>query len=368
MILSSTIPALKFFQMPVELVLISILLVRCTKIKLEQWQVVILWTLLIETAFSVINLNIVPFLTTAKNNTLAVLTLIYFSEVSFKSKIVFPVFVITTLLLVANYISPEIVLPLISLTYNEEFNLSRFGGIFLNAHFNAVFMSVAILYYSQLKYFYGLFGMFMILFNGSKFVAISYIAHFFTVLPKTKFINIHRRKFYYNISLLYILILIIIIINYNQILDAIILDSIQKQDMHNSVIVIMQQLKDPAYYLQLFNIFPVGNVGEVKGSNSFYGLHDGANEIGYFGLVNQSGLFLAVLYLRILLKKAKYFSVFIIMSLVHNNYIMAPIIIYMMIEYSRRIQSMYDIRVEKGEITNNQSNTIFPKTFMGYSR
>lgn len=158
--LSATIPALKFFQIPVELILMALLLLGCSTVKLDKWQLLLLSILLMVTAFSVVTSDIIIFMSMGKNNIIGVLTLIYFSNVSFKSKLISPVFIVTSLILVISFINPETVSPLIALAINEEFNSSRFGGIFLNAHINAYFMGIILIYYSQLRYIYGLGGFF----------------------------------------------------------------------------------------------------------------------------------------------------------------------------------------------------------------
>jgi len=139
MFLSATIPSLKIFQIPVEIILLGTLFYGCTTVKLDQWQVFLLFVLTCVTAASFSTTDFATFSVNTKQNCLAVFTLIYFSKVEFKSRLILPIFTISVVLLIINALYPELLLPFIALTFKEEFNLSRFGGLFLNAHFNAFF-------------------------------------------------------------------------------------------------------------------------------------------------------------------------------------------------------------------------------------
>jgi hypothetical protein len=76
------------------------------------------------------------------------------------------------------------------------------------------------------------------------------------------------------------------------------------------------------------------------------GLQDGGNEIGYFAVFNQCGFFLAIAYLIFLLKNTKHYKTFIILSLLHYTYVLSPIGVYMMVEYSRRIELLRNKRIQ----------------------
>jgi hypothetical protein len=66
---------------------------------------------------------------------------------------------------------------------------------------------------------------------------------------------------------------------------------------HNSAIIILYQLIDPAYYKFLLNPLPSVYSGAPEGVKVLFGGHDGTNEIGLFALFTQSGFFIALLYL-----------------------------------------------------------------------
>jgi len=351
--LSSTIPSLKVFQIPVELTLIVLLLLGCLSLKLDKWQVFLLSIFLMATTFSFVTLDVISFMTLGKVNILGVLALVYFSNVSFNSKLISPVFIITTLTLVISFINPETMAPLIDITFNTEYNNSRFGGIFLNTHFNAFFMSIALIYYGQWRYAYGLGGLLVIYLSSSSTIMLSYIGQIATTQPVTKFTTRHRKKIIFLISLSVLTILLLIIENYFLILDTIIINSAMQYDKYNSIIVILAQLSEPVYWKQLLNPFPtLSQYIDESAYTRFVpkqgndGTHDGANEIGYFSLANQCGIFLAVAYLLMLLKNAKYYAVFILLSLVHFYFILSPIAVYMMVEYSRRIQFLRNKRAQ----------------------
>jgi len=107
------------------------------------------------------------------------------------------------------------------------------------------------------------------------------------------------------------------------------------EQKYNSVIIILLQLVDSAYYKYLLNPLPSVYPGAPEGVYMLFGGHDGANEIGLFALVSQSGFFLAFIYLFVLFKHARLYVVFIMFSLLHNNYILSPLCVFMFVTYSR---------------------------------
>ena len=343
MVLSSTITALEVFQAPVELTLLALLALGCSTIKLNKWQVFLIFILLIVTAFSLFTTDITSFAIVGKNNFLGVLTLIYFSKVPFHSRLILLAFISSVLLLVVNFIIPEMGEMLVVLSAKKEYNLSRFGGFFLNAHFNAYFIAIYFIYFGQRKYAYGLCGVIALYVTASKTMGLSYIGQIATRLPVTKFMTKHHRKLYTFIFLSFFAIFVVFITNYYTILNYIIQKSEMDENRHNSVIVILVQAGTPKYYQQLLNPFP--GIYQPKGDKytkyrpkTGNQLHQGANEIGYFGLVNQAGIFLSLAYLLMLLKNARFYSVFILLTLVHYNFIFTPLSVYMMVQFSRRIQ------------------------------
>lgn len=347
--LSSTTPPLKYLQAPFEVILIFLLGLGCSLIKFHRWHIFLFLLFLFVTLGGLAVSGEEMFLVQAKNNAMAVFALIYFSQTPFRSKLVLPVFLITSLLLILNLINPDFVRPLISLTFNEEYNLSRFGGLFLNTHFNAFFMSITLIYYAHIRYSVGLIGLCIIYLTGSRFILVSYLAQLLTILTVSGSVSKSRQKI---ITLLFLILFGLILfwgaLNYSLILDYLHDAIMEKKGNNISLMIILLQLADPAYYTLLLNPFPAPWQGYVESANSIlisiaYS-HDGANEIGYFSLVNHCGVFLAICYLAMLLKNAKYYIVLTIVSLSHNNFILSPLLIYMMIEYSRRIELLQDLK------------------------
>lgn len=343
--LSATIPPLKFLQAPFELILIFLLGLGCSLMKLHRWHVFLFFLFLFVTLGGLVVSGTEAFLVNAKNNAMGIFALIYFSQTSFRSKLVFPIFLITSLLILLNLINPDFVRPLIALTFNFDYNLSRFGGFFLNTHYNAFFMSIALIYYAQMRYSVGVIGLWMVYLTSSKNILVSYLAQLLTILSVSGFVSKYRRKIIVLVLILFGLILFWAVSNYSLILDFINDAVLGNRGNNISLIIILMQLADPAYYTSLLNPFPApqGYVENIKSTFSSIAFsHDGANEIGYFGLANQCGIFLAVSYLAMLLRNAKYYVVFILLSLFHNNFLFSPIAVYMMIEYSRRITLFRD--------------------------
>jgi hypothetical protein len=335
MFLSATIPSLKIFQIPVEILLLGTLVYGCMTIRLDRWQVLLLLVLVFVTTASFLTTDFAIFSVNAKQNSLAVFTLIYFSRVEFKSALIFPIFVISIVFLIINKIYPELLLPFISLTFNEEFNLSRFGGVFLNAHFNAFFLAIALIYYGKKRHLFGL-GASVVYFTASKYVFVSYIANVVMTLPLVRYLAKYRKLFLFGTGLL-ISTAVYIFARYADALVEFLSLQASAESSHTSLIIILLQLIDPAYYTLLLNPFPSGTIDVTAAAKVPYGNHDGANEIGFFGLATQSGIFLAVTYLCMLIRHARFYAVFILFTLLHNNYIVAPLAIYMLVTYSREI-------------------------------
>ena len=346
MFLSAMIPSLKTFQIPVEILLLGALVYGCMTIRLDRWQVLLLFVLAFVTTASFFTTDFATFSVNAKQNSLAVFMLIYFSRVKFKSRLIFPAFVISVVLLITNAIYPELLLPFISLTFNEEFNLSRFGGLFLNAHFNAFFLAIALIYYGQKRHLLGL-GAYIVYFTASKFVFVSYVANLVATLPLVRNVARHRKAFLLGTGLLIATGVYMLAQYADTLIEFLILQETAELD-HNSLITIILQLIDPAYYTMLLNPFPSGTIDVSAAAKVHYNNHGGTNEIGFFSLVTQSGIFLAVTYLCMLIRHARFYAVFILCSLFHNNYILSPLAVYMLVTYSREIFVLHTTEQRKG--------------------
>lgn len=337
--LASTIPMLKIFQAPVELALIFLLFYGCSFLIIKKEDIFLFLLLIFATIFSYIYEDSVNFLITSKNNFLGILTLIYFSSVSFKSKLISPIFLLTTFLIILSIFLPELISPLIGITFNKEFNESRFGGIFFNAHINAYLMGILLIYISRSNFKYGLIGIPILFISGSATMFLSYAGQLVWNFLNKPIFNKAIKK----IILIFLAALIFIAIeDYVKILEYFYLYNESHGNRYNSLIVILTQLGETSYYRQLLNPFPSISVQLDQDSYTRFipkigdSFHHGANEIGYFGLVNQCGIYLGVGFLVLLLKRARPYSIYILLTLLHYNFILYPIGIYMMIQYSRK--------------------------------
>jgi hypothetical protein len=270
----------------------------------------------------------------AKQNGMAVLTLLYFSKAGVKSRLIFPVFFISVVLLIVNQVTPEVVAPLIALTFNDEFNLSRFGGFFLNAHFNAFFLAIALIYYGYKRRLYG-FGLVILYITASKFVLVSY---FSSLITKTAFIkNIAQSRLIALVGLIGLILSVLLLVkNSNNLIYY--LASEPYGLSFTSVVIILMQLFDPIYYTILLNPFPGEILGVSADAIHAYSGYDGHIEIGYLYLASQLGFFLGIIYLYMLLRFGLYFRTFILVSLLHGAFILSPLVIYMVVFYSREIR------------------------------
>lgn len=332
--LASTIPSLERFQIPVEIILITSLLCACTTIKYNRWQISLIIVFLAVTAASFAITDTRTFMVNAKQNGLGVLSLLYFSKVRFKSKIIFPVFMLTLLLVIIHRIDLEVLFPFIQLAEQKVYNLSRPGGVFLNAHYNGYFMSVAIIYYAYKfgykKTMYGL-GLYVMFLTASKTLFLAYLAH---VLSDATFF-----KYLVKYSLIIIAIVALGIYGIFQYRDVLI--DYLNTPRYGSGAVLINQLSDPAYYTVLLNPFPGGNIDvSMNAITTIRESVSGHNEIGYFAFVMRQGIFLAVIYFCMILKNAWFYRVFILFALIHNYFIVSPLIVYMIVTYSREIHYM----------------------------
>jgi hypothetical protein len=326
--LSAGIQPLKILQIPVELLLLAALGYACTTIKYDREQLFLLLFLIFVTACSFFTSDIQSVLINGKQNGGAVLSLLYFSKVQFKSRLIFPVFVLTLLLVFLNLVVPEVTAPLIRLSSFEEFNASRFGGLFLNAHFNAYFMAVALIYYGFKWRLFGM-GIPIMYFTFSKIIFIAYVANLVATQTPMKLLMKDRI-----VAFAGAVLGVCLLWQYRNLL----IDIFDTDELGSAVPVLMQ-LFDPAYYQVFLNPFPSEYIDVSSEAMGLYRSHDGYNEIGYFQLAMTSGVFLAVLYLSMLLRHARYYRVFILACLLHFGLaVLEPLIIYMLLTYSREIQ------------------------------
>jgi hypothetical protein len=70
--LSATIPSLKIFQIPVEILLLGTLVYGCMTISFDRWQVMLLFVLVFVTTASLVTTDFATFSVNAKQNYLAV--------------------------------------------------------------------------------------------------------------------------------------------------------------------------------------------------------------------------------------------------------------------------------------------------------
>ena len=331
MFFSATIPSLKVLQIPVELILFIFLFVACTTVKFNRWQILLLYVSTVITIASFATTELSVSVVNAKQIGLAVLILLYFSKIKFNSKLILPTVTVSIILLIINKFFPGNLESFISLSFNKEFNMSRFGGIFLNAHFNAVFIAIALIYYGQCRRLYG-FGVWILYITASKFIFVSYIAHLLYTNLLARYLSKHS-----GIFILLIILGVFTFVSYADVLINYLIDNNGVEKKHNSAIIILYQLIDPAYYKFLLSPLPSVYSGAPEGAKVLFAGHDGTNEIGLFAFFTQSGFFIALLYLFVLFKHARLYIVFIMVTLLHNNFILSPLCIVMFVTYSKEI-------------------------------
>lgn len=329
--------ALKSVQTMVEILLVAVLGFAIWRLKFDIWELLLLWVFLLMTVLSLFVNSFGVFLTDAKIYGVAVLTLLYFSKVHFTSRLIWPVFVINLVMYAIWQVAPSILMPLVNVSRSDVFNQSRFGGFFLNAHLTAYFMAIALIYYGYKRRRYAFLGVFLIyLTTASKFVVTSYVANLATRLRLYEKIVRHRVLS----AVIVVSILYLLWQNQDQFLGLFDTRTLL------SGLIILKQLFDPRFYSQyLTNAFP--SDATYAAAEGLMVTHSGlevGNEVALFTMYIQGGFLLATLYLGVLLRKAQYYRVFILISILHYGYVTSSLAIYMFLTYSREIDLMRETR------------------------
>jgi hypothetical protein len=333
MFLAATIPSLKIFQAPVELLLAGLLGYKICTVRLVGEQILLIAVFVFVTLCSFFTLELETFLVNAKQNGLGVLSLVCFSRIKFRSRLILPVFAVTSMMILTNRVFPDLMLPFISLTFDVVYNLSTFGGIFLNSHFNAFFLAIALIYYGRQRFLYG-GGLLLVYIAASRFIFVSYAANLVCSWLFPGYGVSGRKFFIYAILTALITVLTAGLFWADELTEILTSWNASIGETQNSLVVIVLQLVDPVYYSVLLNPIPSGVIDVSGAAKLLYLKHDGHNEIGLFSLATQSGVFLGGLYLLLLLKSAPLYVAFILVSLLHNNFIMSPLCVYMLVTYS----------------------------------
>jgi hypothetical protein len=321
------VPALKLAQSGTEMVLFALLIYACMTIRFSVPEAALLALLGIMTVVSMFINDLSVLLVGVKQFGLGTLCLVYFSRVRFRSRLILPAFIVSVLMILISRIAPSAVAPLIAISRSPEFNESRFGGLFLNAHYNAYFLAVALIYYGYRVRMFGL-GQVLIFLTGSKFVFVSYATNVAARYPIVRFFSRHRR-----IVLLFLLAVVAVL--WNRRFEMV---AWFDTTAWMSAYVILSQLFDPQFYSLVLNPLPGDYLAIVNGLKGTYGAVQYTNEIGLFAMCIQGGLFLTVAYLAALLKHARPYRIFILVSLLHYGFVLSPLIVYMIVTYSREIR------------------------------
>lgn len=323
------IPALKTAQSTAEIVLFVVLLYACMTVTFGMWEAALLALLASMTVVSMLINDVAVLLVGVKQFGLAILCLIYFSRVRFRSRLILPAFAISVLLIVISRVAPAVLSPLIQISRSPEFNESRFGGLFLNTHYNAYFLAVALIYYGYRVRLSGA-GPVIIFLTGSKFVFVSYVLN---VVARYKVVRIFTR----HPRVTFLVTMVVIATLWASRFELV---GMLNTTEWMSAYVILSQAFDPQFYRLVLNPFPGDYLAVVNGLQATYGVARYTNEIGFFALCIQGGLFLTVAYLAVLLRYARPYRIFILVSLLHYGFVLSPLIVYMIVTYSREIALM----------------------------
>lgn len=330
MLLSVLIAPFELLQGPVELVLIAALLYGCTTVKLHLWDVVLFSVLLVVTTASSLSSDLTTVLINTKQNGLAVVSLIYLSKVRFRSHLILPAFLLSLALMVVNRFIPEATAGFSSFSSKEGFNQVRFGGLFLNTHFNAYFMAAVLIAWiherrlvAALAIYLG--GLYIVYISDSKIVMLSYLTNLASRLPLVSYVAKNRL-----VTAAVAVAGVVLVVN-----NGTWFIQYFNTDKLRSASVVIAQVVDPAYYGLLLNPLPRGPFDVADQAMIRWRGHEGDVEVGYFVLAVQCGIILAVPYLLLLLKHAPNHRIFILVSLLHYGFITSPLITYLLVSYAR---------------------------------
>ena len=331
------------FSIYAEIILLLILSLGCYRFKYyNKTEVFLIYVFIFSQIVSYIMNDITVFLLNFKLYAIPILTIIYFSRIKYLSKLIPFIFTLTILLLFVSLIDNTRLYFLIEIASMKQFNLGRFGGVFLNAHFNATFIAIFLYYIGRRYLWRRLAGLYIMLKTGSRFVFVAYLASIILVSVKN-IIPINNKIIKYILIFLFLILLWMI--------------NIYKLNINNflydqrlaSAMVMFWQLNDWQMWEKfIFQLYPndysvivdsyytfVPKVERiVDGRFSYY-----KNEIGLFSMFVTGGITLASIYLYHISVKSKYLIVLILITLMHVTYILSPLIVYMLITYSREIEN-----------------------------
>ena len=331
-ILISTVSKYEIYQKLIEIIIIVALILGISKLNNLSKEDFILLIILVISLLGLIAFNddIKFIIISAKNNIIGVLSIIYFSKRLISIEIIKITFFISTLMILIFYFDNSALNWWIELTFYDDWNRNKFGGLFLNSHINTFFLALFLIYFGRKSFLIKIVSLLLIIIASAKTVLIAYI---FQILSNLK-INIF-------IKLIFIFIIILNIIYFK----GLIIEQLYNLNLKiniASLIIIFSQLIEPYYYKNLINIFPYSiNLMEYKGLssnfNDFNFLHEGQPEVGFFSVSSQCGLILGLMYISVLVKRANFYTPFILVSLLHYNFIFFPLIIILLLQLQMRI-------------------------------
>jgi hypothetical protein len=332
------------FQIIIELILISFFLYKTVKIIFKKKEyffffisfVIISFLSLITSPFNVFLLNF-------KIYFLAFLSIVYFSKFNYNFRIVNFFMIINALVILLEYFFQFNPLESFSNIYGSTFssNYTHFRpiGLFLTPHasINLLIIYFVFLAYQKKSLIKTSFLTFIIFIGEVSSLFFAYIVQLLR-LKKIKtdlffltfigFIGIILFSTFYltyfNVNL------------YNSII------SYEWEFLQNffdygrifGIQVILAQILSLETYIQAFTLIPRDFKTITEGFWHFAG-----NEVMFFQLIQQGGILIFLIYIKMLLKSAKYFSFLILLSLIHYGDIVTPLAVGMFISYNKLIKN-----------------------------
>jgi len=337
---------LNIVQILLEVILLTLFIVRLRHKTFSFHEISIFHFFIFGSCISFLMNPIEIFLINFKIFGLAILTLIYFSKVHIRPDVIGIVFLVNLFFIFqqvfwGEHLASPIIREIGGYFGSEVYMNARPLGVFMNTHQSSFFMALCLIYYGLKNRLYGV-GIIALYYSGSFFTLVSYIAQ---LVKNNKIWQLIPRVLYkilMSAFLLFLFVIIVIMLN-----AAFLVETLASYDfdfLHglfpahriHGIQVIIQQVFDHDLLVKLLSIYPLDSNTIVEGREAM-GLM--GNEVAYFRYIFQSGIILFALYFIYLLKRIKYFRAFLIVSLLHYGDLVTPLIIFMMITFSRTVET-----------------------------
>ena len=345
MLMSAILGATIFNEIQVicELFLFVLLGYGITKIKLKREDLLLLTIFLIISFVSLFYNSFVAFALNFKIYGLCIMTLIYFRENKLNpEKIVRIVHIINAILILHQFIFGHFIIE--SAWFFEEYKEhvnERPVGLFLTPHASSFFIAVNIIYLLKAKEQYlKSFGFFILTLMTSSFTStvalLAQVSQQFISYITSK-IPLFRVKLGWPGKLAIVIVPIFLLSIYtSQFVEFLKFSSYTR---YYSLEITLGQIFDSRYFSDIFKLYFRNYQEYIFGQERTFA--DVGNEIGLIKIVVEGGIVLGLFLLITLIRRLKYYSIFIFVSLLHYSFIInMPFMLFIMLYYNNQMTRM----------------------------